>query len=169
MRNVNVQYYVEGEDEKKLVNTLKNELCVIVPGKVQRLNVIESKISDNILRTIKKGTVVVLVFDTDTNSVNMLKNNIKKLNECKFISKVIAIPQVPNLEKELIRSCNINKITELLNSRSEKDFKSDLIHITNLGSKLREHNFDIKLFWNQQPSSPYEDINNESGLIKKLD
>lgn len=167
MKNVNIQYYVEGEDEKKLVNTLKNQLRVIKAGKVQRLNVIENKINDSILRTLNKGTIVVLIFDTDTKNNDILKSNILKLNSCSFVSKVITIPQVHNLEEELIRSCNIKKITELLNSRSKKDFKSDLLRITNLDSKLKEHEFDINFFWNQQPKAPYQDIPNEAKLIKK--
>lgn len=167
MKNVNIQYFVEGEDEKKLVNTLKNQLGVIKAGKVQKLNVIENKISDNILRTLKKGTIVVLVFDTDTKNLDILNYNIQKLNKYSFISKVLTIPQVKNLEDELIRSCKIKKITQLLNSRSKKDFKSDLIRVTNLDSKLKEHNFDIKLFWNQQPGTPYHNLSNDSDLIKK--
>lgn len=169
MKNVNVQYYVEGEDEKKLVNTLKNQLRVIVTGKVQKLNVIQDKINYNILRTLKKGTIVVLIFDTDTDNVDTLNNNIQKLKECSFVSKIVTIPQVPDLESELIRSCNIKKITQLLNSRSKKDFKSDLIHITNLDIKLKEHEFDINLFWNQQPDFPYQNIPNNSQIIKILD
>lgn len=169
MRNVNVQYYVEGEDEKKLVNTLKNQLRVIVPGKVQKLNVIQDKINSNILRTLKKGTIVVLIFDTDTDNVDTLNNNIQKLEKCSFVSEIVTIPQVPDLESELIRSCNIKKITQLLNSRSKKDFKSDLIRITNLDMKLKEHEFDINLFWNQQPDFPYQNIPNNSKIIKILD
>ena len=92
--------------------------------------------------------------------------NIKMLNECSFISKVITIPQVKNLEDELVRCCNIGNITELLNSRSKKDFKSDLIHVTNLDSKLREHGFNINLFWNKQPDAPYQRIVNEAAQIK---
>lgn len=168
MNNLNIQYFVEGDDEKKLINTLKNQLGVIQTGKVQKLNVIENKITDNIIRTLKKGTVVVLVFDTDTQQTDILNCNIAKLKACKFISKVITIPQVDNLEDELVRSCNIRKITELLNSRSKKDYKSDLIRVTNLDSKLKEHEFDINLFWSMQPGAPYENIINESEIIKTV-
>lgn len=168
MKNVNVHYFVEGEDEKKLINTLKNQLGVIESGKVQKLNVIENKISDNILMTLKRNTIVVLVFDTDTKKSDILNSNIKKLNACNFVSKVLTIPQVYNLEDELVRSCKIKEITELLNSRSRKDFKSDLIHVTNLDSKLKEHSFDINLFWSQQPDVPYQNISNDSELIKNI-
>lgn len=168
MKNLNIQYFVEGDDEKKLINTLKNQLGVIKAGKVQKLNVIENKITDNILRTLKEGTIIVLVFDTDTRKTDILNYNITKLNACKFISKVVTIPQVDNLEDELIRSCNIRKITELLNSRSAKDYKSDLIRVSNLDRKLKEHEFNINLFWSKQPDAPYQNIINESEIIKTV-
>lgn len=60
-KNANVQYFVEGEDEKKLVNTLKNDLKVIIPGRVQIKNVVQDIVSDMILRTFKQGTIVVLI------------------------------------------------------------------------------------------------------------
>lgn len=40
MRTKFVQYYVEGEDEEKLIQTLKYDLGIIRSGKVQKLNVI---------------------------------------------------------------------------------------------------------------------------------
>ena len=64
----------------------------------------------------------------------MLKENIKILNKCPEVNKVICIPQVNNLEDELIRSCNIKQIKELLGSRSNKDYKHDLIAEKNLNS-----------------------------------
>ena len=168
MKNYNIQYYVEGDDEKKLLNVLKTQLKLIRPGKIQKLNVISEYITDVMLRTLKKDTWVVLVFDTDTNQVDILQKNIKKLNQCPYVAKVITIPQVRNLEDELLRSCKIRKITELLNSRSVSKFKSDLIHISNLDAKLLEHQFNINNFWSQTPPSPYQAISNESQTIKLL-
>lgn len=166
MRKKTIQYYVEGEDDKKIINVLKNDMNLIAQGKIQVLNVVQNYISDAYLRTLKIGTIVILVFDTDTNNVETLKRNIKKLRDCPYIADVLTIPQVPNLEGELIRSCNIRQITELLNSRSAKDYKSDLIRITNLHSKLEEHNFDINKFWSKQPGEPYQDISNDADKIK---
>lgn len=165
-KSANVQYFVEGEDEKKLVNTLKNDLKVITPGKVQIINVIQNIVSGMILRTFKQGTIVVLIFDTDTNNTDTLDKNIAKLKKNRNVADVITIPQVKNLEDELIYSCNIRKITELLNSRSASDFKSDLLHITNLGNKLKEQSFNINRFWSRHPESPYENITNQADMIK---
>ncbi len=59
------QYYVEREDEEKLVNVLKSDMQCIEAGKVQVLNPVLEKITPLRLRTLKKNTTVILVFDTD--------------------------------------------------------------------------------------------------------
>ena len=166
MKKYTIQYYVEGDDEKKLIDVLKTNLKVIKSGKVQKLNVIDKEITDAMLRTFKQNTLVVLVFDTDTNNIETLSKNINKLKKCSFVSKIITVPQVRNLEDELVRSCDIKKITQLLNSRSVSKFKSDLIHISNLDAKLLEHQFDIDVFWSQSPPAPYQHIINNSNEIK---
>lgn len=166
MKSKFVQYYVEGDDEKKLIDVLKTDLGVIKPGKVQKLNVVEQEITEVRLRTLKQGTMVVLVFDTDTGNADILRKNIKTLRACKVVSEIILIPQIPNLEGELIRSCNIKRIEELLNSKTRREFKSDLIRVSNLHKKLQEHQFDIALFWSEKPTSPYQDLGNQAEKVK---
>ena len=168
MKSKFVQYYVEGEDEEKLVNVLKTKLGVIKTGKVQKLNAVEREITDARIRTLSPGTMVVLIFDTDTGQLEILDRNLKKLKACSSVSEIVTIPQVPNLEGELVRSCDIKNITELLNSKSRGDFKSDIKHISNLDSKLREHKFDINLFWARNPASPYQGIENQAAKVKLL-
>ena len=112
--------------------------------------------------------MVVLIFDTDTGSIDTLLKNIKTLEACKSVSEIVLIPQVNNLENELVRSCNIKKAEELLNSTSRGHFKHDLIHVSNLASKLREHEFDINLFWSGQPSAPYDQLGNQAAKIKAV-
>ena len=166
MKSRYVLYYVEGEDEVKLIDVLKSDLRVIKAGKVQKLNVLQREITTARLRTIKPATMVVLVFDTDTNNLDILKENLKILESCTSVSEIVTIPQFHNLEEELIRSCNIKNITQLLNSKSRTEFKTDLIRVSNLDKKLKDHNFDITLFWNQKPQSPYDEIPNQSKKIK---
>lgn len=166
MKSKFVQYYVEGEDEEKLLNVLKTRLCVIKPGKVQKLNVLTQEITEMRLRTLSRGTMVVLVFDTDAGNLDILNKNIRTLKSCLSVSEIVLIPQVPNLEGELIRSCNIRRIEELLNSRSRGDFKSDLIRISNLDKKLLEHQFDINLFWSGRPTASFQNIENQAEKVK---
>ncbi len=160
-----VLYYVEGENERKIVDTLKTKLAAIRPGKVQKLNVVTQEITEMRLRTLSYDTMVVLIFDADAGNPNILKKNIELLKACEAVSEVVLIPQVRNLEEELVRSCNIRRIEELLGSKSSKEFKSDLNHVTNLDKKLQEHQFNIRLFWRGVPAPPYKDIENQSKKI----
>lgn len=107
MANNIYHYYVEGDDEKKVIDTLKTSMQLIISGKVDVFNVIERKFTRNQIMRLKQGTIVVLVFDTDTNQVDTLLENILFLQKQPIVKKVICVPQVKNLEDELLRSCNI--------------------------------------------------------------
>lgn len=168
MKSKYVQYYVEGEDEKHLIDVLKSKLKIIRPGKVQKLNVIEQEITNLHLRTFKPDTMVVLVFDTDTGNAQTLRKNLQRLEKCPSVSEIITIPQVSNLEDELVRSCDIRTAPELLGSKSIRDFKRDFIRVSNLDQKLLEHNFDIHLLWTGTPLPPYQNIVNQSRSIKLI-
>lgn len=161
-----IQYYVEGPDDKKVVDTLKTKMGLVKPGKVHVLNVVTEEITDLRLRALSPGTMVVLVFDVDAGNIEILNRNIQKLKECKAVSEIVTIPQVPKLEDELVRSCNIRQIKELLNSRTNEDFKRDVMRVTNLDAKLREHKFDIGSFWSTTPTPPYQDIPNQAAKVK---
>lgn len=45
MKREQYHYFVEGEDDRKVVNTLKTDLQWIKPGKVQVFNVIEEELT----------------------------------------------------------------------------------------------------------------------------
>ena len=59
------QYFVEGEDEKKLVDVLKSDMKLIVSGKSQVFNVTQQKLTRLRVMNLKPGTTVVLIFDAD--------------------------------------------------------------------------------------------------------
>lgn len=166
MKTKYIQYYVEGLDDKKVIDTLKTKMRLVKPGKVDVLNVVTERITDLRLRNISPGTMVVLVFDVDAGSRDILNANIQKLENCQAVTEVVTIPQVPKLEIELVRSCDIRQIKELLNSRSNDDFKRDVMRVTNLDTKLREHQFDIDHFWSATPTPPYQDIPNQAVKVK---
>lgn len=166
MKTKYIQYYVEGPDDKKVIDTLKTKMRLVKPGKVDVLNVVTERITDLRLRNLSPGTMVVLVFDVDAGSRDILNANIQKLENCQAVTEVITIPQVPKLEIELVRSCDIRQIKELLNSRSNDDFKRDVMRVTNLDAKLREHQFNMDYFWSATPTEPYQDIPNEAARVK---
>lgn len=69
----------------------------------------------------------------------------------KKIEDVILIPQVHNIEEELVRSCNINNIKDLLKSKSKEEFKTDFNKATNLKNCLIKKCFDFKKLWRTNP------------------
>lgn len=160
-------YFVEGADEKRLLDTLKTDMRLILPGKVEKFNVVQDKLTKNRLMALKYPTTVIMVFDIDAGNVDILMENIKFLKRQKSqIKDIICITQVMNLEEELVRSCRIKNILELTKSRSQKDYKHDLIHIKNLASRLKECQFDFSKFWIMQPENQYKDIKNEADKVK---
>lgn len=161
------QYFVEGEDEKKLINTLKSELELIKPGKVQVFNSVQDRLTRFRLMNLKDGTAVVLVFDTDAGNLTILEDNIRLLQEQSNISDVICVMQVKNLEDELVRACNIKQIEELLGVGSNKAYKRALIREKNLTRKLLDQGFDISKFWCLNDDEIYKTIKNGAGKIKK--
>lgn len=156
------QYYVEGDDEKRLIEVLKTDMRLIIPGKVQILNVVQERLSDMKLRTLQAGTILVFVFDTDVGVLAILNENITKAKQSSNIKDVYCVPQVKNIEDELIRAMGLKNIEELLNSRSKKDFKRDMLRERNLKSKFESHHFDIQKLWAKNPEIPFDKIANNS-------
>ena len=59
-------YFVEGEDEEKVVNVLKEiKNRYIVAGKCRVLNVIQDEIKKSLLMTLNKSTVAIVIYDND--------------------------------------------------------------------------------------------------------
>ena len=167
MANKRYHYYVEGQDDKKVIDVLRLKMGLIESGRVDVLNVVTERITDLRLRTLTPGTTVVLVFDTDRSDRTILDENLRTLIRHKNVKEVITIPQVSKLEDELVRSCNIRQIKELLNSKTNGEFKHDVLGVTNLDAKLRQHQFDINKFWTATPPAPYQNIPNQAAKLKK--
>ncbi|MCI1310332.1 MAG: hypothetical protein PUC99_04340 [Eubacteriales bacterium] len=164
----NYCYFVEGQDEKKIIDTLKTELKLIQPGKVQIVNPVQERIKASRLNSLTMDTTIILVFDTDTSSAQILIQNINFIKSRPNISKVVCITQVRNLEDELLRSCSISHIRELTNSKSDREYKSDLIKISNLANRLNACGFEQSKFWAKQASGVFGQIVNQADEIRKI-
>ena len=127
-----LHYFVEGENERKLIETIKNKY--LYSGKIKIINTIQNKVPNSILRTLERETVVVLVFDTDV---------------------------------EKIDSTNINKIVDLLESKSKTNFKNDFNNCKNLMKKLEDKEFKISKLWSRNAVDIYKKYKNDSEVIKK--
>lgn len=62
MGNKYYHYYVEGEDDKKIVNTLKTDFQIIESGKVDVFNVVQNLINKNSLRIANRWLNLKVIF-----------------------------------------------------------------------------------------------------------
>lgn len=164
MENKRYIYFCEGKTDKKLIETLAINLKVLPTGKYMVFNATQEKFNSSYLLKYEKSANYVLVFDTDKEEISILKQNIKFLQDRG--REVILIPQVRNLEDELIRSCKIKSVAELTKSKSIKEFKTAMIKDRNFDKKLLKYSFDIEKLWYKQPGLPFDFVRSMSYKIK---
>ena len=160
-------YFVEGECEKKLISVLKEQKNLIVPGKIDVLDVTKERLTELKLRPLPDGVILILVFDTDTQETAILWENLNMLKNSSRFKEIWCVLQVTNLEDELVRSTEIRNIKELLGSKSVKEFKTDFIKEKRLYQKLAEKGFELRKIWTSEPGKKYKAIKNDGGKIKK--
>ena len=105
--------------------------------------------------------------DLDLYKADILDENIKIIKNSNNVRDIICIPQIKNLEDELIYSTNITKIIDLLESKSKKDFKNDFNNCKNLIKKLEDKEFKISKIWSRETVDIFKKYKNESTKIKK--
>lgn len=162
-------YFVEGEDEKKLINALKLQPERVIPGQVRVHNVIQNLIPKSVLLTIKPGTIVVFVFDTDVEKADVLLKNIDRINQICSKVQMVNLCQVLKLEDELVRSSDIRDAYELTKSRSVGEFKHDFCKHKDTACRkaLEDHQFDIQRMWETTPPSAFSFVQLNSRVIKR--
>ena len=174
-RNDLLQYYAEGECEMNLLRTFmhaKKGDCLIRPGRIEKLNPVAEKISRVKAMTIRKGTRVALVFDTDIDNTAILEENVKTLKEVAGLGEkdIYFLMAVNRFEEELVFSCgSINSVKTLIcqfGSQGTKSFKADFCNCRNLEEKMRSLGFDLKKMWTRSPNKPFDRFQNCGKSIK---
>ena len=167
MDNKKCFYLVEGECEEKLVKALKEKPALIHPGSVKKFNVIQNEIPSSRLMSFDPGSMVVLVFDTDTEVTEQLKKNIEMISGFCHGVKVLTIAQVLNFEDEMVRSTDVRRAMELTKSESISDFKRSVNRMKDAEFRqaLKRHKFDISKLWAKKPPKPYSFITQQAKSI----
>ena len=160
-------YFVEGKCEKKLIDTLKEQKNLIVPGRVEVYNVTQKRLTELKLRPLSSGTIIILVFDTDTAQMDILKENIKLLSKSSRFKDVWCLLQVKNFEDEIIRSTVVRNVKDIFKSENLDGFKEDFIKEKNLYRKLCDIGFDLAKMWVTNPDECYCWLENDGDKIKK--
>ena len=164
----NIVYLVEGQTEKKLLETLKTEPLCIKPGRISVMNVVQERVKRALFASLHGQVTTALLFDTDNDGVTMLRTNIELLKKLPNVRDVLCVPQVKNLEDELRYSCGLKDIRELTNSKSVSDVKRDLLRLNNLGARLKQSGFSIARLWLHQVPEEFAGIENNANEVKIL-
>ena len=100
--------------------------------------------------------------------MDILRPNIQFLKKHPNIKKIITIPQVTNLEEELSRCTNVHQIRQLINCKTNSEFKNAFIEEKRLYEKLQLHHFNFLKLWSEKPSEAFQKagIQNDSKLIR---
>lgn len=168
MDNRRRRYLVEGECEEKLVHALKIKPSDIYPGKVKKFNVIQEELPRSVLMSIAPGSVVVLVFDTDKEETEHLKNNLKLLKmHCSQVEVMTAV-EVLNFEHEIERTTDVKRAQELTQSKSIGDFKAAVNRMKPFDFKqtLKRHKFDISKLWSKTPPKAFRFVRQDGDKVK---
>lgn len=163
-------YYVEGACEQQLLAALKQVPSKLIPGKIKVLNVVQNLIPKSQMLSIQAGTVIVLVFDTDIAHTIVLKKNLELLKRyCRRI-KVIFLPQVPNLEAELVRCTDVRRVEELTKSDGIKNFKVDFCRMNPSECRLmlERHQLDCDRLWMTKTPDAFSFVKNNGAQIKSV-
>ena len=149
-----------------LINALKESPEKVLPGKVKVLNVIQNEIPRSILLAIRRGSKVVLVFDTDVQYTEKLKKNIADLKKYCSGVKVICLAQVLTFEDELVRCTDISKARELTRSKNDSHFKRDFCALKDCRALLERHNLNVKGLWVKEPPEAFQFVPQNANQIK---
>ncbi len=161
-------YYVEGPCEQQLIFALKQVPERLVPGKIKVFNVIQNLIPKSQMLSIQAGSTIVLVFDTDVPQTEKLKKNLELLKRyCRKI-KIVFLPQVLNLEEELVRCTDVKDVIELTKSNGIKNFKTDFCKMKTKDCRfmLEHHKLDSSRLWATKTPKAFEFIKMNSSQIK---
>ena len=163
-------YLVEGECEEKLVKALREKPELVIPGKIRKFNVVQDKLPLNMLVPLDPGSLVIMVFDTDTDKTEILKNNLKLLKNLSRSVEALTIAQVLNFEDEIKRSTDVSSAPLLTKSTSTKDFKAAVNRMkeSEFRSLLKRHRFDIKRLWTEKPPKTFNFVNQNGNRIKQI-
>ena len=162
-------YLVEGECDEKLIKALKEKPSLLIPGTVKRFNVTQNELKTSHLVTFAPGSLVVLVFDTDKEQTEHLKNNISALTKrCAGVS-IVTIAQVLTFEDEIVRCTDVAKAPELTRSQGLNEFKSAVNKMkeADFRSALERHQLDMTKLWVQTPPDSFRFIVQGAAEVKK--
>lgn len=161
-------YYVEGPCEQQLVAALKENPAKLIPGKIKVYNVVQNLIPKSQLLSIQCGTTIVLVFDTDVEQTTNLKKNLERLRKYCGRLYIVYLPQVLNLEDELVRCTDVQNVVDLTRSNGVRNFKTDFckLKVKDCRAMLERHGLKTERLWTTKVPEAFTFVESNSNRIK---
>lgn len=95
---------------------------------------------------------------------------IAALKEAPGKLKIVFLPQVLNLEEELVRCTDVKKITELTKSGSVKNFKTDFCKMRTKDCRimLDRHKLEYARLWMTRCPGVFDFVENNGAQVKTI-
>lgn len=161
-------YCVEGPCERQLIAALKEAPSKLIPGKIKVFNVVQNLIPKSQMLSIQAGTTIVLVFDTDVKQTSNLKKNLELLNRYCGKLHIVYLPQVLNLEDELVRCTDVKTASDLTRSNGIRNFKTDFCKMKpkECRAMLERHGLKIDQLWSTTAPEEFSFVENNGHQVK---
>jgi len=168
MNNGKCIYFVEGSCEQQLIRALREVPEKVIPGKVKVFNVIQKLLPKSQLLAIQPGTKVAFVFDTDIEVTAHLRRNVELIRKYCGAVQIVYLPQVLNLEDELVRCTDVKRASELTKSSGTNKFKTDFCRMKPADCRrlLERHGIETEKLWQTQVPAAFAFIEENAGLIR---
>lgn len=115
----------------------------IVAGKVEVFNIIQSPLSRMRAAMLQRGTIVILVYDTDVWKTDTLERNVKILKES-GVSAIYHVQSLQNFEDEIVYATSLQDINDFFHTSRHGEFKSAFIAHKDIVAKLEKFILTIK-------------------------
>ena len=168
MENKRYFYLAEGECEEKLLQALKLKPSLIQPGKVEKYNIIQNELPPRKLMQYPANSVIVLVFDTDKEVTEHLRENIRLLKSLPYKIEILTVVQVLSFEDEIKRSTDVKQAWDFTKSKTMDDFKSAVNKEKDkdFRAALKRHRFDLNKLWTRKPPKAFGFVNQDGDKVK---
>ena len=164
-------YFVEGECEAVLLKAFMHaddKEYHVCPGKIEIINPLYQKITPVKAMTLKKGTKVIFVYDTDVKKTDILEQNVETIVKYSSLEydDILYLQSVKNLEDELVYSCdNLSNINDLLGTKGKEEFKKKLVKHKDIVTKLKGAGFHLHKMWCRTPEQPFSSFKQSFELL----
>ena len=131
-------------------------------------NVVQNLIPKSQMLSIQAGTTIALVFDTDVEQTAKLKKNLELLGRYCGKLHIVFLPQVLNLEDELVRCADVKNVSELTRSNSVRNFKTDFckLKVKDCRAMLERHGLNFEQLWTTNVPEEFSFVKSNCNQIK---